>query len=1298
MNKTIWKLFFVSFLGAQVDYESQVQTILSANCTGCHGYSGGLNLTSYSGLMSGGNSGSAIIAGNHTASELYSRIVLPESSTLDMPPNGSLSQSDIDIIAQWIDEGALEAPNITTDYITIAQARAQELGSTATVRGIVTSPNYGGESFTSYYIEDTSAGINLYASGSNLDPPANLSLGDYIEVTGEIATFSNFLEIVITSASDYTLISSNNDLPEPQVITISQFLSDPESFEHEFIRINGVSITNGSWPTSGSANLDISDDGGISTLVMRIDSDTEIIGNPEPVSPFDVLGIASQYGTSYQILPRYYTDFMAGTVPPVIANVLLDPSVPLESVDVNVTASISDADGSIISSVLTYTIDQSSNEISMSLINGSDNLYSAIIPGQSTGTTVSFNITATDDGNNSTTSPGISYTVLPVGGDITPIYEIQYTADLSGDSPLNGQTVTVSGIVTAEFWGSNSNSYLYVQDSVGPWNGVLCYYEDGWDGLGFTSTAGLVNSVAEGDSISVTGVVSEVSGETRIIATEAIIHGASSNIITPNHLNVVDLWVDSRDAEAFEGCLVKVTDVIISDNTSLGGDDWLVSDNTEGVLPIGNIWDYYFFPEVGQSLSEITGIMSSSSNERKLMPRLARDVVEANGDPVRVQRIQQVLHSDLIQAGLDQESDFSYMDGDTVTLKGVVTMPTGLSYAGDGVKFIFSDINGGPWSAILCYDPDNSAFPVLFEGDLIQVTGYIGEYSTDGSNMTELFITSPINILDFDQPLPPVNLVKTGDLRWPTTAEKWGNVMVRVEDAIVTDNNFQWDVFEMDDGSGGILLDDDSYQVANYFASPENGGVGKPSVGYTITSATGWVYHHYGSYSDSTTYKLCPLYPDDIVFGEGPPIISDVNREPQVPDPTDSEVMVSCKIEDNSVVSSAEIRFSVNGGNYQTSTMTSSNDSIWTGLIPINDNEEINYYILAFDDGVDQDSVGVRSYPFNIQENQLGFVVTDDLKISHVQKTPWPSGTTRYQGCEVTLKGIVTADTAQYRSGYSSYVMQDGSGQWSGLVFDTPLGEEAILTRGDEVEVTGTIDDFDEDWSYKFDGNTRLINSTIVVLSSGNDLPSPALISCVDVDSNSEDGDPESYEGVLVRLDNITISVAADNLLDWKITDPSGGTTIIDDDMANMGADNFMSTLEQGDQLDYVIGVFNYSFGTHKVQIRDLADLGQTVSVDNNIGLNAHKYSLLENFPNPFNPKTKLRFELGGNEMVKLVIYDSMGRQIRTVVNGQTYDAGFHSINWDGRNNNGQPMPSGVYIYRIKAGNFIAHKKMLLVK
>ena len=69
------------------------------------------------------------------------------------------------------------------------------------------------------------------------------------------------------------------------------------------------------------------------------------------------------------------------------------------------------------------------------------------------------------------------------------------------------------------------------------------------------------------------------------------------------------------------------------------------------------------------------------------------------------------------------ESDFSYLLGDTVTIEGIVTMPTGLSYAGSGIKFIYQDENGGPWSSILSYDPDSSAFPVLFEGDRVQCTG-----------------------------------------------------------------------------------------------------------------------------------------------------------------------------------------------------------------------------------------------------------------------------------------------------------------------------------------------------------------------------------------------------------------------------------------------------------------------------------------------------------------------------------------------------------------------------------------------
>ena len=102
-------IFIISSLFSQVDYASQIQPIFNANCTTCHYSSGGmgsLNLTSFSELMNGGVSGPSIVAGDHQNSLLYQRIVLPPGTDGNMPPNVPLSQSQIDIIAQWIDQGA----------------------------------------------------------------------------------------------------------------------------------------------------------------------------------------------------------------------------------------------------------------------------------------------------------------------------------------------------------------------------------------------------------------------------------------------------------------------------------------------------------------------------------------------------------------------------------------------------------------------------------------------------------------------------------------------------------------------------------------------------------------------------------------------------------------------------------------------------------------------------------------------------------------------------------------------------------------------------------------------------------------------------------------------------------------------------------------------------------------------------------------------------------------------------------------------------------------------------------------
>ena len=741
----------------------------------------------------------------------------------------------------------------------------------------------------------------------------------------------------------------------------------------------------------------------------------------------------------------------------------------------------------------------------------------------------------------------------------------------------------------------------------------------------------------------------------------------------------------SEIGEAYEGCLIAVEDIVVT-NPDLGYGEWEFSDG-ESTARCDDKWDYFYFPEEGHQLADIEGVLDYNFSNYKLQPRLARDVVEVGA--TRIQRVQQVLYSDLMKAGEDSESDISYMLGDTVTLEGIVTMPTGLSYAGSGVKFIFADENGGPWSAILSYDPDSSAFPSLFEGDLIQATGYVYEYTTGPANMTELFITEPINILDFEQPLPAVDTVQTGDLRWPTEAEQWGNVMVRVEDAVVTGNDFQYEVFAADDGSGSVLVDDDSDSVAAYFEL-----LGPPPVGSLIQSMEGWLYHHYGSYADSTAYKLCPLYADDFEFGSGPPSITALSREPCAPTASDNEVAVSCVIMDNSTISEALVHYSVDGGEYLSVSMATNDDSTFTGVIPVSNGNTVHYYISATDDGADQSEPKTSIYPYDIEHEQLGFHVTDDLTIAMIQETPWPAGNSLYNGCSVTLSGIVTADTAQYNSGYSAYALQNGSGQWSGMVFDTD--EIVQISRGDDVSITGLVTEFavGDEFGYQLDGNTRLIQADVTVNSSGNDTPAPLVASCEDLTQTAEE--VESYEGVLVKLDNVTISSV--NQYDWSITDASGFEALIDDDMANMEADNFMSSLAEGQELDHIMGLFNYSYGTYKVQIRDIADLGETVGIDDDVQVNPYEYALHDNFPNPFNPSTHIRFSIGGKENIKLVIYDVMGRQVRTILNGEVYNPGFHAVNWNGIDDKGQKVPTGMYIYRIKAGDFIADKKMLLVK
>lgn len=88
---------------------------------------------------------------------------------------------------------------------------------------------------------------------------------------------------------------------------------------------------------------------------------------------------------------------------------------------------------------------------------------------------------------------------------------------------------------------------------------------------------------------------------------------------------------------------------------------------------------------------------------------------------------------------------------------------------------------------------------------------------------------------------------------------------------------------------------------------------------------------------------------------------------------------------------------------------------------------------------------------------------------------------------------------------------------------------------------------------------------------------------------------------------------------------------------------------------------------------------------------------LMQNNPNPFNPSTAIKFYIPENNIVSIKIYDMLGREITTLVNKST-DAGYHIIYWNGKDDAGKEVSSGVYLYKLTAGNFSETKKMNLLK
>ena len=115
----------------------------------------------------------------------------------------------------------------------------------------------------------------------------------------------------------------------------------------------------------------------------------------------------------------------------------------------------------------------------------------------------------------------------------------------------------------------------------------------------------------------------------------------------------------------------------------------------------------------------------------------------------------------------------------------------------------------------------------------------------------------------------------------------------------------------------------------------------------------------------------------------------------------------------------------------------------------------------------------------------------------------------------------------------------------------------------------------------------------------------------------------------------------------------------------------------------------------------DVTSIPVHLSTDDNLSAGVSqipkKFNLYPVYPNPFNPKTILSYDLPEDTQVRITIYNIIGREVRTLVNSQQI-AGYNSVIWNATNNQGQPVSAGVYLYNIQAGKFRQTKKMVLLK
>jgi hypothetical protein len=182
-------------------------------------------------------------------------------------------------------------------------------------------------------------------------------------------------------------------------------------------------------------------------------------------------------------------------------------------------------------------------------------------------------------------------------------------------------------------------------------------------------------------------------------------------------------------------------------------------------------------------------------------------------------------------------------------------------------------------------------------------------------------------------------------------------------------------------------------------------------------------------------------------------------------------------------------------------------------------------------------------------------------------------------------------------------------------------------------------------------------------------------------------------------------------LKEFDVLEQSGLSTVqayYDGDMSYPAILSQQTTNSQGVTASVMLSGFSYHYvrNDRPQPIMDrmehlrkvLLFLGNTPQTPTGVDPTGYQYSLSQNYPNPFNPTTTIKYTLKERTQVSLRIYNVAGQLTRTLVNEVKSPGEVHAATWDGRNDAGQSVSSGVYFYKLVAGDYVQTKKMVLLK